>query len=171
MSSEAEDISFSVPEFDPELLEEYRKEFDRIDTDKNSYLDKKEFKQYLLEQGYSKKMVKVTYQIVDCNHDNKISFEEFASFVQASVKIISENDVNEYLQLVFNSCDKNKDGKLDKKEFTKFMKFMNIPVGFFQKDKKFKKVDTDNSGTIEFPEILQFYNFEMSNQDKKKKKK
>lgn len=165
-----ESISFSVPEFDPDLLDEYRKEFERIDTDHNHYLDKKEFTQYLLEQGYTKKMVKVTYQIVDGNHDNKISFDEFANFIQSSVKIVEENEVNSYLQLVFNSCDKNKDGKLDKKEFVKFMKFMNIPVGFFQKDKKFKKVDTDGSGSIEFPEILQYYHFVMANEGNKKKK-
>lgn len=171
MSTAQEEIAFSVPEFDPELIEEYRKDFNRVDKDKNSYLDKKEFKQYLLEQGYEKKMVKVTYQIVDRNHDNKISFEEFACFIQASVKYVSENDINSYLKLVFDSCDKNKDGKLDKKEFTQFMKFMDIPVGFFQKDKTFKKIDTDHSGSIEFPEITQYYNFVMSNPEKSKKKK
>lgn len=164
-------ISFSVPDFDPDLLDEYRKEFDRIDTDHNHYLDKKEFTQYLLNQGYSKKMVKVTYKIVDINHDGKIAFDEFAEFIQSSVKIVEENDVNAYLKLVFKSCDTNHDGSLDKKEFAKFMKFMNIPVGFFQKDKKFKQVDTDGSGNIDFEEIMQFYHFTMSNEGRKKKKK
>ncbi|OHT04168.1 EF hand family protein [Tritrichomonas foetus] len=156
-----ENVSFSIPKYDPNLIAEYRKEFDRVDVDKNQYLDKKEFIDYLVQQGQSTKMAKITYKIVDMNHDHQISFDEFADYIHAACEIVTNNDVNAYLRLVFRASDKKKDNHLDKKGFKKFMKFMDIPVGFFDANKKFKKFDTDKSGTIEFDEITRMYHFEM----------
>ncbi|KAK8883997.1 hypothetical protein M9Y10_043100 [Tritrichomonas musculus] len=165
----SDNIHFTVPEFDPDLIEEYRKEFNAIDVDHNGYLDKKEFKKYLSDQGYKEKQIKITYKIVDVNHDHKIHFEEFAHFIQATVQIVEKNDVNAYLTLVFKSCDKNHNNTLNKKEFVRFMKCMDLPVGFFEKNKKFKEVDTDKSGHIEYDEIVNYYNFRMNNPKKHKK--
>lgn len=162
----SEDVDFTVPEYDPAMIEEYRKEFNRIDVDHNGYLDKEEFKKYLLTQGYKDRQVKITYKIVDVNHDHRIHFEEFARYVQASVEIIENNDVHLYLKLVFNSCDKNNDGSLNKKEFIRFMKCMDLPVNFFQRSKKFKEADVDKSGSIDFNEIVKYYNFRMTNAKK-----
>ena len=141
-----EEIDFTVPQYDPDMIEEYRKEFNAIDVDHNGYLDKKEFKKYLLKNGYKERQVKITYKIVDVNHDHKIHFEEFANFIQSTVEIIEKNDVNKYLKLVYKSCDKNNNGTLNKKEFARFMKCMDIPVNFFNKSKKFKEADSNKNG-------------------------
>ena len=45
-------------------------------------------------------------------------------------------------------------GGLKKKEFLKFMKLMNTPVGFFEKRRVFKEYDADKDGTVDFNEIM-----------------
>lgn len=161
-----EEIDFTVPEYDPDLIEEYRKEFNAIDVDHNGYLDKKEFKKYLLSQGYKERQVKVTYKIVDVNHDHKILFDEFARFVQSTVEIVANNDVSYYLKLVYKSCDKNNNGTLNKKEFIRFMKCMDLPVNYFKRNKRFKEADLDKDGKINYDEIVKYYHFRMKNAKK-----
>ena len=163
-----ESIAFQVPQYDQDHLDEYRAEFNFVDKDKNGFLDRDEFIDYLVKQGTDKKMAKVTCKIVDVNHDNKISFDEFAEYIHSSIAICENNDVEAYLRLVFKSCDKNHNNSLDKKEFKKFMKFMNIPVSFFNASKKFKQFDTDKSGSIEFDEIMNMYKFEMDKHSHRK---
>ena len=48
----------------------------------------------------------------------------------------------------------NSSGGLKKKEFLKFMKLMNTPVGFFKRNKVFKEYDRDKTGRIDYIEIL-----------------
>ena len=154
-------LTFNIPKYDPDLLAEYKKEFDRADSNSDGFLLKDEFLKYLSNQGQTKEMARITYKIVDINRDRKISFEEFADYIHSACQIELNNDVTSYLRLVFRSCDRKKTGYLDKKGFLKFMKYMNLPVGFTQKNKKFKQFDTDKDGKISFEELVALYNYEI----------
>ena len=75
--------------------------------------------------------------------------------------MIEKNKIEDYVRLIYDSVKSSSkyDGGLNKKEFLKFMKLMNSPVGFFERKKIFCKYDVDDNGTVDYDEIMKIINF------------
>jgi Ca2+-binding EF-hand superfamily protein len=94
------------------------------------------------------------FDIVDSDHSGAISCDEFLRFGRSLCDISARGDLRRYLNLVFDSCDIGRKGKLTQKEFLTFMKYIGTDVGFFSEKKIFKQFDADGNGTVDFDEIL-----------------
>lgn len=161
MEEKTLDVPFSYENFDIKYLESLLHDFQKYDKNGDGRLVKKEFVQWLVDGGTKKKVAKRLFYVADSNNDESLSFDEFKHFAQIQHDMIVKNDVKSYAKLIYTSVKSR--GKypngLTKKEFLKFMKLMNTPVGFFDRRKIFKKYDADKNGTIDFDEIMSKINF------------
>jgi Ca2+-binding EF-hand superfamily protein len=88
-----------------------------------------------------------------------VSPDEFLEWAQAAWELSNKQDLRRYLGIVFISCDTERKGSLNKKQFLKFMKFVGAPVGFLHRTDAFKAFDTNASGTVELSEIVDSIQF------------
>jgi Ca2+-binding EF-hand superfamily protein len=146
-------MNLKMPVIDQSMETSFRQAFAEVDSDGNGQLDKKEFAQFLLATGqdFGSKYI---FEIVDSDHSGTISIEEFLRFGRAIADMNAKKDFKRYLNLVFISCDVGKKGTLTSAEFMKFMKYIGMPISFFDRRKAMKTFDTDGNGTFDFDEIL-----------------
>ena len=92
-------------------------------------LTKHEFAQSL---GMKEKDVFVTkmFRIVDQDRDGKISFQEFLDTVIRFSACNNTSDAK--LRIIFEMCDTNQDGKVDKAELQEMLSSL---IGYVQKNK------------------------------------
>lgn len=156
MSESKINVPFSFEDFDLQYLESLSHDFSKYDTDKDGRLFKKEFVQWLVDGGTKKKVAKHLFYVADTNNDGSLSLDEFRQFAQIQQDMIVKNDIEKYVNLIYTSVKSRGKypGGLKKKEFLKFMKLMNTPVGFFDRKKVFKEYDADDNGTVDFNEIM-----------------
>ncbi|KAI9809952.1 MAG: hypothetical protein M1825_000385 [Sarcosagium campestre] len=87
---------------------------------------------------------------VDTNSDGRIEYEEFRVFVEETEK---------ELRVLFNSIDRDHNGKLDKNELNAAFQRAGLAVSKSKLDKFFGEVDTNNDGVISFDEWRDFLLF------------
>lgn len=152
-----ETLEVALPVWDP-CDEIFKTAFQQVDTDQSGFLDKKEFRQFMI-QAKKEKVSKYLFNVIDKDHNGKVSLAEFLEFGRATWAIVSSGDARAYMRMLFDACDVSHKGQLTKKEFLKFMQCAGAPIGFFQRGKQFKKWDADGNGTVDFDEIMQKINF------------
>ena len=155
-----ESVPVSVPSFDPadKIFEE---SFREIDRDHNGYLDKAEFKQFMIK-ARQQHLSKHIFKIIDKDGNGKISLEEFLAFGRVMWAVVTKNNLEPYLKMIFDACDGKKKGWLTKREFYRFLKYTGNEPSLLKRRKQFKKWDTDGNGQIEFSEIMDNIDFVMS---------
>ncbi|KAK8833660.1 hypothetical protein M9Y10_030420 [Tritrichomonas musculus] len=149
-------VPFTYDEFDVNFLESLSHDFSKYDGDQDGKLNKHEFVSWLVNGGTKKKIAKHLFYVADSNNDGCLSLEEFKKFAKVQQDMIIKDDLANYVKVVYISVKAhgNSSGGLKKKEFLKFMKLMNTPVGFFKRNKVFKEYDRDKTGRIDYIEIL-----------------
>ena len=128
-------VPFSYEEFDLDYLESVSHDYSKYDGDKDGRLNKHEFVQWLVSSGTKKKVAKHLFYVADANNDGTLSLDEFRHFAKIQQDMIVKDDIGSYVKMVYNAVKVrgNYPGGLKKKEFLKFMKLMNTPVGFFER--------------------------------------
>ena len=160
MAEERETCVVNFHKFDPadRLFEQA---FHEVDHDRNGYLDKKEFREFMIH-AKQEKTSKFIFNIIDKDKNGKVSLTEFLEFGQCMWAAISNGDLRPYMKMLFDACDSGNKGYLTLSEFTKFMKYTGNPVSFFKKWKEFKMWDEDGNGRVEFEEIMNRINWILS---------
>ncbi|KAI9761023.1 MAG: hypothetical protein M4579_001286 [Chaenotheca gracillima] len=129
-----------------------------LDTRKEGHLDLNGLKKGLRKMDHPLKnadsLLKDVLQAVDANGDGKIVFEEFRDFVEETEK---------ELQTLFNSIDRDNNGKLDKSELQAAFLRAGLAVPKSKLDQFFEEVDTNRDGVISFDEWRNFLLFIPSN--------
>ena len=147
----------------PEKLEEFRTKFVAYDKDASGYLDKKEFLKYLSAEWptMNPRVRKLMFNVVDVNHDKKVTWEEFIEAMRA-MWLRDEGQSGALFRMFFNACDKGKKGAdgvevkkgyLTYKEFTKLLKLLDERFGYFQRKALFNASDVNKDGKFTFEEL------------------
>lgn len=149
-------VPFTYDEFDIHFLESLSNDFSKNDGDQDGKLNQHEFVRWLVNGGAKKKVAKHLFYVADCNNDGCLSLEEFKKFAKVQQDMIIRDDIANYVKMVYISVKSHGKypGGLSKKEFLKFMKLMNTPVGFFKRNKVFKEYDMDKTKTVNYIEIM-----------------
>ena len=174
----SEEVSVDMEEMsvmiEPDCQRGFREAFDKVDTNHNGRLDKKEFRQFMIQAG-QERLSKYIFEVIDKDHSGDVSLDEFLEFGQAMWDIVTKKDMRRYLKMIFDACDvgsKGADGKevkkgyLTYKEFLKFMKYTGAKIGLFERKKAFKNYDEDGNGKIEFSEVMSKINFVLKSMTK-----
>lgn len=150
------EVPFSYQMYDLQYFESLANDFNKYDANGDGFLNKKEFVKWQTDRGTDEKVSKKLFYVADKDNDKVLSLEEFRQFALIQQEMIVQDDVQKYARMIYNSVRSrcNYEGGLKKKEFLKFMKLMNTPVGFFEKRKVFKEYDVDENGTVDFNEIM-----------------
>eukprot|EP00492_Amphilonche_elongata_P000273 TRINITY_DN1138_c0_g1_i1.p1 TRINITY_DN1138_c0_g1~~TRINITY_DN1138_c0_g1_i1.p1 ORF type:complete len:156 (+),score=39.51 TRINITY_DN1138_c0_g1_i1:59-469(+) len=67
--------------------------------------------------------------------------------------VLSEAEIREHLESAFNKFDENKNGRLDKWEFTQAWFFLGLKGTQDETHGSFDKVDSDSSGFVDIDEF------------------
>jgi Ca2+-binding EF-hand superfamily protein len=152
------DCEVCVPEINDEVYDAFITLFKEADKDHDGKLSKSDFNRLVKGMGELKNAQHL-FDIIDVDHDKVVSLDEFKVFAKAMSDVATNLDLTSFMGLIFKACDRGNKGHLTKGEFLKFMKYSGSPVGFFQRNKVFKKWDTDGNGTIDMDEIMGHLNF------------
>ncbi|KAH0553250.1 hypothetical protein GP486_006594 [Trichoglossum hirsutum] len=118
-----------------------------LDTHKEGELDLNALKKGLKKLDHPLKnadaLLKDILEAVDTNGDGRIQYEEFRTFVEATEK---------ELRVLFNSIDRDHNGKLDKDELRTAFAKAGLVVSNSKLDLFFEEVDTNHDGVISFDE-------------------
>lgn len=139
------------------LRREFVQQFCKADVDQSSKLDRDEFLKCL--EKWDLGDCGFLFNMADTDRNGSVDIKEFLAFCEAMLKMSSDEDITGFLKLAFKSADEDGNGELSLAQFKNFVRYMglNIPAGDI--GRVFKTVDTDNSGSISLPEILEKYNF------------
>lgn len=154
-------VPFTYQEFDLDYLESLSHDFSKYDGDNDDRLNKKEFVEWLVNGGTKKKVAKHLFYVADKNDDGSLSLDEFRNFAKIQQDMIVKDDIEGYVKMIYDAVKARGkySGGLKKKEFLKFMKLMNTPVGFFERNKVFNQYDENDNGTIDLDEIMKQVHF------------
>ena len=157
MSSSEEVVTVEVPSFNP-ADQIFQEAFHAVDKDKNGWLDKKEFREFLRQAGHGK-LSKHLFHIIDRDQNGKVSLQEFQEMGRAMWAAATQLNVEPYLKMVFDAVDKGAKGYLTKKEFVKFMTYTGNKVSILKQGKQFKDWDADGDGKLTLSEIMEKFHF------------
>ncbi|KAI9770613.1 MAG: hypothetical protein M1840_003205 [Geoglossum simile] len=125
-----------------------------LDTRKEGELDLNALKKGLKKLDHPLKnadhLLRDVLKAVDANGDGRIQYEEFRTFVEATEK---------ELLTLFNSIDRDRNGKLDKDELRAAFAKAGLVVSTSKLDQFFSEIDTNHDGEISFEEWRDFLLF------------
>ena len=136
-----------------EQINQLREGFNIIDKDNNGHLDVKELGSFMARSQFQQELAPLAIKLVDSDHDNKISFDEFLKFLEM-VNELRSNPNSLYTRL-FNLIDVNKNGTLEAPEVKEFLGFFSKAEISNEQVRQFiSRSDTDGDGRLTFTEIM-----------------
>ncbi|KAE9966172.1 hypothetical protein BLS_009518 [Venturia inaequalis] len=130
-----------------------------LDANRRGFLDLKGLKRGLKKLDhplkYADTLLKDVLEAIDTDHDGRITYPEFHSFVQQT---------ESQLRTLFNEIDINHDGKLDRQELSAACQRAGLAVSNAKLDRFFEKVDSNNDGLVSFREWADFLLFIPTNE-------
>ncbi|KAL2354433.1 calcium dependent mitochondrial carrier protein-like protein [Cryomyces antarcticus] len=128
--------------------------WDTLDTRKQGHLDAGALKKGLRKMDHPLKnadgLLQDVLKAIDVDGDGRIQYHEFHSFVQQT---------EQELWSLFQSIDKDSNGKLDKSELQSAFQRAGLAVPNSKLDRFFEEIDTDHDGVISFEEWRNFLLF------------
>ena len=94
----------------------YEKSFREVDRDHNGWLDKKEFREFMIKAKLEH-ISKYIFKMIDKDGNGKVSLEEFQAYGRVAWACAADNNFEPYMRMIFESVDKGAKGYLTKKEF------------------------------------------------------
>ncbi|KAL7722695.1 Calcium-binding protein [Entamoeba marina] len=130
--------------------------FGHMDADKDGFITYEELHNFVSKRrNYAdQKVLKVIFNSVDADKNNKIDKQEFEKFRTAMFPV-DPNASHFGYRVLFRLMDEDGDGNLDKKEIKNFFD-ANGKTDLFDYDKLTKEADTDGDGKISLDEFLSF---------------
>ncbi|KAK1975788.1 mitochondrial carrier domain-containing protein [Colletotrichum cereale] len=126
----------------------------QLDPNGSGHLDFKGLQKGLKKIDHPMKnaddMLRKIMTVVDTNDDGKIQYEEFRYFVEQTEK---------QLMILFQSIDKDNDGRLDKTELQEAFRRAGLVVPMRKLGSFFGDIDMNNDGYISFEEWRDFLLF------------
>lgn len=142
--------------FTQKELDSMKDLFDKIDTDKNGYLDKHEFKSFLEKSGLDTKFIDAIFLVFGKDSPGLLTFNEFTGYLNACV--IAEKDSKHLFRLIFEAVDKNKNGLLELDEVMEFTKLCGVVYSEEKAKEEVAKLDLNKDGKLDFYEICRAFN-------------
>jgi len=120
-------------------------DFRTIDTNGNSVLSRKEFREHFHKLGFVKKnAIDALFRFADEDESDEVQFNEY---VYLSISLL-------VLRILYSFADYDKSGTLSKEEVKKVLDDAKIPPKALAKyDHYFSVVDEDSSGTLGYTEF------------------
>ena len=137
------------------IEEDYKRIFQKYDTNGNNTIDRNELIDIITEakgQRPTKKEIDKLLQKIDVNHDEKISYDEFRNAMK-EMNSSRQKEIKE----CFDQFDQDKNGIIDKKELYDILKTTGEGVDIMQVDVLFELYDTNKDGKIDFNEYVHIY--------------
>jgi len=121
-------------------------DFRTIDTNGNSVLSRKEFREHFHKLGFVKKnAIDALFRFADEDESDEVQFNEY---VYLSISLL-------VLRILFSFADFDKSGSLSKEEVKKVLEDAQIPPKAFAKyDHYFSVVDEDDSKSLGYTEFV-----------------
>ena len=130
--------------------------FRSIDTNGDKFIDREELRQVLFRLGdeVTDEDVDACFNVIDTNHDNQISFEEFYDWYHKS-KFRMKADVSK----IFAKYDSDEDKMINKEEFIELLTAVNDgePPSKDDVEKAYNEFDKNKDGLIDEFEFLNWY--------------
>jgi Ca2+-binding EF-hand superfamily protein len=98
------------------------------------------------------------FNLLDLNHDGKISFDEFQKINDGDGFKKSQGSM-EYFTSAFHQLDKNKNGFLSLLELAQGLQMIGYDLTEGQVRSIFKQMDSNNDGSVDRIEFIKFMNF------------
>ncbi|OHS98217.1 hypothetical protein TRFO_35414 [Tritrichomonas foetus] len=158
-------VDVRIPAWDPTVIQQYRKEFNQFDVNKDGSLDKKEFIEWMKSTGSQAKVAKNIFEVVDRDGNECINFEEFATFAAACSEMVQNNDMNSYLTLLFKAAvlpDNRRRFERCTQKVWVFELFSIFCMYFFlciEKNKKKSKLNVKKKVFKFFKNEIEFFSF------------
>ncbi|KAF2667540.1 calcium dependent mitochondrial carrier protein-like protein [Microthyrium microscopicum] len=128
--------------------------FRELDVDKKGHIDLEDLHKGLKKIDHPMKnaepMIEQILKNIDANHDGRISFEEFCTFVKHT-----ETELRD----LFQTIDRNRDGRLEKVELQAAFRRAGLTVSNRKLEDFFSRVDKDHDGSVSFEEWRDFLLF------------
>jgi len=122
----------------------FKELFKTLDTNNSGSLDNKELELALKHTSSRPDQVDFYMELTDDDGNGTLSFNEFMNLI-----IISQCDFEDVKKsiTIFNNYDKNKNGKLEKKELENCMTELGLEFGG-KFDEFYRVLDLDNNGYL-----------------------
>lgn len=142
----------SSRKFTPEQIASIREKFAALDVSKSGLIDRQTMAEVLSIDGddqFDRLVVVLLFEKFDKNHDERISFEEFIDFCEATddlteVAILSE---------IFQIADSDNSGYLDVDEVYRIGKLMGLDVSKADAWATIAALDKDGNNQVDFTEF------------------
>ncbi|XP_002167840.3 uncharacterized calcium-binding protein B0563.7 [Hydra vulgaris] len=137
--------------------------FLKYDSDRNNYLNRDELKALFIEDlGFSTEQCEVYVFLLDKDGNNKISFEEFVSWLRSSEHFKNISNKPRYQRLkkaveMFKKFDVDNNQSLDRDEFKRLFTSLNGDPP--KLDAALAELDRDGNNRISFEEFLRWLNW------------
>ena len=140
---------------------DYMMVFNSIDTNKNGFIDKQEFTNYMITRlpfcaSYDPaECVDISFQLIDQDMSGVIDFQEFLRFMLLLQDKPFEQ--NEKIQFYFNLVDDDKNGSIDHVELKRVLAALNRDYDTKSCLKELKSYDMDENGVLTFDEFRRMF--------------
>ena len=150
-------VQVETHNFSKEELVQLKAVFDSIDADGNGRLDETEFSNFLSQNGMDPKQAKMAIFLFDADKNGTIEWNEFLAFMDAINAIAT--DPTKLFRLIFDAIDSDHSGSLNRAEIKQVSELFGQPISEQDLDDMFATLDTNHTGTLEFPEVVRAFGF------------
>ncbi|KAK5770621.1 calmodulin-like protein 30 [Gossypium arboreum] len=132
-------------------LDELRKVFDKLDSNKDGKISQMEYKAMLraLGQGTMTQDVPKIFQLADIDGDGFINFKDFVEVHKRSGGVTIMD-----IQNAFHTFDLNCDGKISAEEVMEMLRRLGESCSLEESRKMVKAVDTNGDGMVDMDEFI-----------------
>ncbi|KAI8514253.1 calmodulin-like 3 [Branchiostoma belcheri] len=145
------------PKFDEEQKEVLKKCFEKLDKDKDGFLQSRDVGKALKLVGIkpkpSEEALEASLKAFDLDGNNMMDFEEFLNFIFFLKQVMTPD--SQFVRETFEKHDKDGNGVLDKTELKEAIKSLGMVHDDKTIDLMVKMADKNGDGVIQYEEFVQ----------------
>ncbi|XP_078694904.1 neo-calmodulin-like [Branchiostoma floridae x Branchiostoma belcheri] len=145
------------PKFDEEQKEVLKKCFEKLDKDKDGFLQSRDVGKAMKLVGIkpkpSEEALEASLKAFDLDGNNMMDFEEFLNFIFFLKQVLTPD--SQFVRETFIKHDKDGNGVLDKTELKEAIKSLGMVHNDKTIDLMVKMADKNGDGVIQYEEFVQ----------------